>query len=201
MFSFGSIGSVFFLMLGASAVPGPSDVLVMRQAGLFGFRRTLGTIAGIVLADAGFILAASLGLVSLSSLFPGLTGALRWIGLGVLLWLARQVWTSGAPSGSAPAETGWLAGFLVTLSDPTAIGFYAAVLPVLTGGEPVTPRDALVLFACAVTAILLVKCSLAVVAVRMRHALNGWNGLPALRRLGGVLFIAALMALFFFSPP
>jgi threonine/homoserine/homoserine lactone efflux protein len=188
-----SVLTVFLLMLGASAVPGPSDMLVMHQAIRNGFTSCLRFIVGIVAADAVFILAACLGWMSLFTRFPEVGKGAQWAGAVFLLWVAWRSWSAGDPEHPEGKSISAVTGFLVTFADPTAIGFYAAVLPVLSRGRPVSPLDGLMLFGCAVVAILLMKCTEAVLAIRIGARVAESQGFAVLRRLARLLFLSAFL--------
>lgn len=169
---------VFLLMTAASAVPGPSDLLVMSLALQGGVWRAIRVIPGILCADAVFIFFASTGWMALSAWLPeGAGRGVRLIGYLYLLWIcgrlfaAKDVCVQNASTSAAP--TAFLGGFFITLSDPTAIAFYAALLPMITRGRKIGFQDALILFACAACAITLVKVSYACLAVRLGRPATG----------------------------
>lgn len=171
MFLHESILPVFILMAAASAVPGPSDLLVISLALEGGFRRALRVIPGILCADAVFILFASTGWMALSLWLPEAAApSLRTAGYLYLLWICYGLFTtapaSADTSSTRPRPSPFLSGFFITLSDPTAIAFYAALLPMITQERPIGLPDALLLFACAVSAVSMVKITYATLAVR-----------------------------------
>lgn len=189
-----AILSVFLLMTAASAVPGPSDLLVISLALDGGFRRAVRVIPGIICADAVFILFASTGWMAVSRWLP--EAAAQWLraaGYLYLLWVCYGLFTrvpaSAEPSSTRREQSAFLAGFFITLSDPTAIAFYAALLPMVTRGRPIGPPDALILFACAVCAISLVKITYALLAVRMGRLSTTNRHARTIRRV-----LAAIMA-------
>jgi threonine/homoserine/homoserine lactone efflux protein len=83
------------LVLAAAWTPGPNNALLAASGANFGLRRTLPHIAGIIL---GFPLMVLLVGVFLGQVFQAsllLREALRWLGAGLLLWIAWKVATSG----------------------------------------------------------------------------------------------------------
>ena len=82
----------------AAFTPGPNNALVPASGANFGFRRTLPHVLGISLGFPVmiFIVGLFLGQLFQSSLF--LREALRWIGVGLLLYVAYKIATAGIGS-------------------------------------------------------------------------------------------------------
>ncbi len=87
----------------AAFTPGPNNALVPASGAHFGFRRTLPHVLGISLGFPVmiFIVGLFLGQLFQSSLF--LREALRWIGVGLLLYVANKIATAGG-LGSSTGE-------------------------------------------------------------------------------------------------
>ncbi len=87
----------------AAFTPGPNNTLVPASGANFGFRRTLPHVLGISLGFPVmiFIVGLFLGQLFQSSLF--LREALRWIGVGLLLYVANKIATAGG-LGSSTGE-------------------------------------------------------------------------------------------------
>ncbi|MGB1731265.1 MAG: LysE family translocator [Paracoccaceae bacterium] len=87
----------------AAFTPGPNNALVPASGANFGFRRTLPHVLGISLGFPVmiFIVGLFLGQLFQSSLF--LREALRWIGVGLLLYVAYKIATAGG-LGSSTGE-------------------------------------------------------------------------------------------------
>lgn len=115
--------------------PGPNMAyLAVLSAGSgrrAGFAATLGIALGLLIVGIG----AALGLAALIAGSPLLYQALRWGGVGYLLWLAWDGWrdateTSPARTHGNGAETAvFTRGLLTNLLNPKAAVFYVAVLP------------------------------------------------------------------------
>ena len=96
---------------GLSLSPGPNSLLALTHGALYGWRRTLFTIAG---GAAGFVVLIGLSLFGISALLKTSAlwlVALKWVGGGYLVWLGVQVWRSppvgadlGAGRGSGPGS-------------------------------------------------------------------------------------------------
>lgn len=78
----------------SSITPGPNNLLLMSSGALFGWRRTLPHLGGILLGFAVVMTAAVFGLGSLVFRWPWLITAVRVLGAAWLLWLSLRYFRS-----------------------------------------------------------------------------------------------------------
>jgi homoserine/homoserine lactone efflux protein len=127
--------------IGLSLTPGPNGLLSLTHGACFGLRPAVWTVLG---GAAGFLLLIAASLAGLGALLAASEAAFtaaKWAGGAYLVWLGIRLWRSPAPVVAAPA--GALAGgpgaarplrlfgqgFLVAVSNPKALIFFAAFLP------------------------------------------------------------------------
>ncbi len=77
-----------------SATPGPNNAMVAASGANFGFARTLPHMAGVTVGFPAMLVAVALGAGDLMRAAPMLHGALKWIGVAYLLWLAGRIATA-----------------------------------------------------------------------------------------------------------
>lgn len=89
-----AIAFVLFAVV-AAITPGPSNLILTSTGAQVGVLRGFPSVGGVVLGMGlmMFLVAAGLGNVVLAS--PVLLSALKWGGVGVLLWLAWKIATAG----------------------------------------------------------------------------------------------------------
>ncbi|MBK0095865.1 LysE family translocator [Erwinia sp. S63] len=111
--------------------PGPVVALVMGTAARQGYRRAFATVVGTNSASLVLMALAALALTGLVSLNPvnlqivGLVGSLF---IGVIAW--RGLRSSGISSlDNAGTQGGFLQGFMIGVSNPKDILFFAALFP------------------------------------------------------------------------
>ena len=126
--------------VGLSLTPGPNGLLVLTHGMRFGWRRTLATALGGV---AGFMLLLAASLAGLGALLATSEKAFeigKWIGAAYLVYLGIRTWRAPAPmldraiaATEVAADPGWrrrfTEGFIVAVSNPKALIFFAAFLP------------------------------------------------------------------------
>jgi threonine/homoserine/homoserine lactone efflux protein len=143
------VGLVFGF-LGSVPVAGPIAVLVLTRALKRRYHDALGVAAGGALAEAGYAYLAFVGLSALFERFPvvetaahALAAALL-VALGVAFFLNKPATTSQAPAEEAGSRAyrGALAGFVITLLNPTLLGTWSAATAMLFSAGLVAPGRA-----------------------------------------------------------
>lgn len=134
-----------FLVVAAVLVllPGPDFAVVTRNALVGGRRRGWWSAVGVCTSNSVQGVAAAAGLAAVIVRVEPLFQAIRWAGIGYLLWLAVQALRSAARGNyaavsaqhphPAPAFAGWRQGFLSNITNPKVLVFYLAVLPQFLG--------------------------------------------------------------------
>ncbi len=137
------VGAVFLL----SGTPGPNMLHIMSRSVSVGFRRSMASMAGCLLAIMLVLSTAAAGLSALLLASPRLFDALRYAGVAYLMYLGIKAWRGDG----AAADTGELGlrrmasrwvlfrdGLLIGLSNPKLILFAAAFLPQFV--DPAAPQ-------------------------------------------------------------
>lgn len=103
-------GPLFASLVGfafvASITPGPNNLLIMSSGALFGWRRSLPHLGGILLGFGVVMASAVFGLGILVDRFPWLMTAVRVIGAAWLLWLSLRYFGAAVrnPDPERPAD-------------------------------------------------------------------------------------------------
>lgn len=125
--------------IGLSLTPGPNGLLSLTHGVRFGFARTVFTILGGVLGFMVLIAASLAGMGALLAASETAFTIAKWIGAAYLVYLGIRLWRSPAATvdagedGPAVRRDGparlFAQGFLVAVSNPKALIFFAAFLP------------------------------------------------------------------------
>ncbi len=176
-------------------VPGPNVALIVANSMAHGVRYGLATVAGTTTAMALQLTCVVLGLSGVLALFAASFDVLRWVGVAYLAWLGLKAWSAPGISLAAAPEAPRLdrivaRGFIVSLTNPKTLLFYAAFLPQFVGSEGDRTGQLLLLAATFIVIAAVLDSLWALAAHRARHAL-AVGGRVLHRITGGVLIAAA----------
>ena len=178
-------------------IPGPNVALIVANSIAHGARYGLLTVAGTTAAMVVQLGVTALGMTALLGDLARAFEILRWIGVGYLFWLGFNAWrapaadlTKTAPQPRSPRAI-FLRGFLVSLTNPKTLLFYAAFFPqFIDPGAGFAPQIAL-LAGTFLAVAMIVDGGWAVLAARFRGLL-AVNGRLRNRLTGGLLMGAGL---------
>lgn len=127
--------------VGLSLTPGPNGLLVLSHGARFGAVRTVFTALGGIVGFTVLVAASLGGMGALLAASETAFTVAKWIGGAYLVYLGVQLWrapavnlcaaTTQSAEHAAQAEPARLfaQGFLVAVSNPKALIFFAAFLP------------------------------------------------------------------------
>ncbi len=118
--------------LALNLTPGADMMFCFGQGLRAGPRPAIAASAGISLGVLVHILLAGVGLGAVVAAQPWLFDAIRWMGVGYLLFLAWGAFRAGAAPSELPHHTtkhAFRDGFLVNLTNPKVILFVLAFIP------------------------------------------------------------------------
>lgn len=131
----GALAGFLLTVLIVEITPGPNMVWLALMSATEGRRTGMAAVAGITL---GLALQGALAMAGISALFeavPAAYQALRWAGVGYLLWLGWQSWRDAGnpahhrPGGGETPGAAFRSGLVTNLLNPKAALFYLAMLP------------------------------------------------------------------------
>ncbi len=130
-------------VLALMSTPGPSQLLMLSNSGVHGFRRSLATAAGDLSANALQMLAAGLGLAAIIAASATALSVIKWAGVAYLIWLGIRMIRQAKPDdpgkntrrARASLKSLWLQGFLTSAANPKAVVFFAALFPQFISAE------------------------------------------------------------------
>ncbi len=125
--------------VGLSLTPGPNGLLSLTHGVCYGFRPTIYTVLGGAL---GFFILIAASLAGMGALLAASERAFtiaKWIGAAYLVYLGIRIWRAPASIIEVDAQVEGVRrakplrmfnqGFLVAVSNPKALIFFAAFLP------------------------------------------------------------------------
>jgi threonine/homoserine/homoserine lactone efflux protein len=181
----------------AVALPGPGIFAVVSCALGRGLRAALAMIAGVILGDLIYFYLAVLGLAALARSMGEFFIAVKLAGALYLVWLGIKLWRE-QPAAPTTAETtqfgnrrNLLGGFMVTISNPKTIAFYAGLLPTFIDLEKLSATDAVAMGAIVILTVGLIPAGYAVAAASSRRFFRSPARLRLLNRTAGTMLIGS----------
>jgi Putative threonine efflux protein len=128
----------------AAGSPGPSVAALVARVLSRGYRDVLPFLLAMWIGEAIWLSFAIAGLAAIAETFHYLFVAIKWVGVGYLLYIAWKMWFAPTETGNAElpeAGSGWklfMTGMALTLGNPKIMMFYVALLPTLIDLRSVT---------------------------------------------------------------
>ena len=178
-------------------VPGPNVSLIVANSLAHGPRHALSTVAGTTIAMSIQLAVTCAGVASLMALLAHAFEWLRWLGVAYLVYLGIKQWRTFALAQGVQAtrETShrrmFWQGFLVALTNPKTLLFYAAFLPqFVDAGLAPGPQVAVLCVTFVLLAVVL-DGGYALLAARLRPILLQPARARWLGRISGGFLIGA----------
>ena len=177
-------------------IPGPIVTLVVAQSLKHGTRTGLATVAGTSCGTLILVSAGALGLSTVLGLLADVFDIVRWAGAGYLIWLGVREWRSrGLTLGEAdagrarPLKVFFTQGFLVAITNPKTILFFAAFFPqFIDPALPLAPQLTIMSASFVVIAAAL-DGAYALLAGRLRQVFRSERAARMRARITGTLLI------------
>ncbi len=176
-------------------LPGAGTVTILNATARNGVGTGMGAVAGTLLGDFIYMLAAVLGLAAVLAGYPGVLQSAQWIGVIYLCWMGlKLLWASVSDQPTQQAKqlsvgAYFRQAFAVSLTNPKVIMFFMAFFPLFLSAEsgPVT----LFILMIHVTSISLVyQTGLVLIGNAAARRLAKWPFLRTLAtRMTGIALI------------
>ncbi len=188
-------------VLALMSTPGPSHFLMLSNSMTHGYKRSLATVAGDLMANFLQMLAAGLGLAALLTVASDALLIIKSLGVAYLIWLGlRMIQKAGtrsmASSEVTQASLGklWLQGFITSSTNPRAIVFFAALFPqFISADRPFWTQFAVL----SITYIVMDGAFLSAYGIGANWIAGRFSGSAraTIERAGGGLMLAAAVLL------
>ncbi len=184
-------------MIALAITPGPGILAVVARSSTGGFHHAISTTVGIIAGDFVFITLALLGLATLSGALGDFFVVVKYIGAAYLIWLGFAIVLSKSDKSrvrkvcSPNHLASFLAGLIITLSNPKAILFYVSFLPTLLNLSQTSIIDAVILYSVAATAVGSVMLGYGYIACKANMSYQNLSKRPYLRYGSGIVLIVS----------
>ena len=184
-----------------SVTPGPGVFSAVSSGINHGFRRGLWNAVGMQAAVLMLAVAVSVGLGAILLASETAFNVVKWLGVAYLIYLGIATWRSPPQrfdAGTAVVRTSrelFVRGFLVNITNPKGIIFFAAILPqFIDVARPQLPQYA-ILTATTFVVDVIVMAGYTAAAARALHLMQDARRIRWVNRGLGSAFVAAGIAL------
>lgn len=179
-------------------IPGPTNMVVVSSSILYGFRRSLWTVAGAALSHTLFFVIASAGLAAILMASAQVFIILKWFGVCYLVWLGlTQIFSNearvGISDGHHRESTGslFLRGITVNSTNPKALVFYSTFFPPFIDPNVSLLPQLLVLGTTFVTIFVTVAALHAWSAEKLGGVFRSDSKLGIVKKTSGAILVGA----------
>ena len=182
--------------------PGPGVFSSISSGLHHGFRLGIWNAVGMQAASLIVVIVVSVGLGSLLLASEAAFTMVKWLGVAYLVYLGIVTWRApargfveaGGDTAKTPREV-FMRGFLVNITNPKGIIFFAAVLPqFIDVARPQAPQYAILAVTTFAVDLVTMACYTAL-AARVLRAMTDASRLRWVNRGLGGAFVAAGLAL------
>jgi threonine/homoserine/homoserine lactone efflux protein len=184
----------------AVALPGPGIFAVVSCALGRGLRDALALIGGVIIGDLIYFYLAVLGMAALARSMGEFFIVVKFAGAAYLIWLGIRLWRE-KPADPAAVDRpeaaprdyrrSLLAGFMVTISNPKTIAFYAGLLPTFIDLGKLSAGDALAMGGIVILIVGLIPAAYAVAAAGSRRFFHSPARMRLMNRTAGTMLIGS----------
>ena len=195
-------GTYFAVTIVLSLTPGPGVFSAISSGLRHGVRLGLWNSVGMQAANLLLVIGVSIGLGAILLASETLFGVVKWLGVAYLIYLGVVMWR--APPNvfhedeSDNAHTGWdvfMRGFLVNITNPKGIIFFAAILPQFIDVARAQLPQYAILAGTTFAVDAVVMTGYTALAARMLRAMSDPGRIRWVNRGLGGLFVFAGVAL------
>ncbi len=173
----------------AAGLPGPGITALVARSVSGGVLAGYAMLIGLIVGDLVFLTFAVFGLGLLAQTFSSVFTIIRWVSVAYLMYLAWQFWTADrqeittADNSHKTLLMAAVTGLAITLSNPKAIAFYLALLPLVLDLSNISVSVLTTVLAPVAILVLLFVGSVYILgAISVRRALSSAKAQRRLHR-------------------
>ncbi len=186
----------------AVSLPGPGITALVARSVSGGTVAGYAMLVGLIIGDLVYLTFAVFGLGVLAQTFGSVFTIIRWVSVSYLMYLAWQFWTVEHHEVMAVDNTqktlamAVISGLAITLSNPKAIAFYLALLPLVLDLSYISVSVLVMVLAPVAILVLLFVGSIYILgAISVRRALSSARAQRRLHRTAAVAMAGAAVSI------
>jgi homoserine/homoserine lactone efflux protein len=179
-------------------LPGPTMLLVIGHALVAGPKKAFITVTGVILADCTLVFLSLVGVGAVLSSSVLAFNIMKWLGVVYLIYMGINQWRDNS-SGITPPENikkesskrMFFQGFITTLLNPKAIGFFIAFLPQFIMAEQPMYPQLMVLVSTFIFVVYIILGGYCLLAGQSRVWFKSSKSYIKMNKVSGATFIGA----------
>lgn len=182
-------------------VPGPSVMVVVSHSMNNGLKQSFFTILGVAFSHSIFFCITSLGLTTILLASAEIFVLMKWAGAVYLIWLgikqfrekpeALKAKDAKMSASKRSNRSLFLQGFLVNMTNPKALIFYAVFFPPFLNPGSALAIQLVILGATFIAILIIISFIYAMIAYRTRVLFKSRRSIKIQNRVTGSLLISA----------
>ena len=195
MFGLQNYTSFILAIIIFQLIPGAGTVTILNATARNGIGTGMGAVAGTLLGDFIYMLAAVLGLAAVLAAYPGVLQSAQWIGVIYLCWMGfKLLWASASDQAAQQVKQQGVGAYFrqalaVSLTNPKVNMFFMAFFPLFMSSES-GPVALFILMIHVTTISLVYQTGLVLLGNAATQRLARWQFLRTLAtRLAGIALI------------
>ncbi len=177
----------------AAGIPGPGITALVARSISGGTIAGYAMLVGLILGDFVFLSFAVFGLSVVANQYSSVFDLIRWFSVAYLLYLSWQFWFAERHDVTVKDNTqktlfmAALSGFTITLSNPKAIAFYLALVPLVLDLDTISTSVLVSVLLPVTMGVLLIVGSVYILgAISVRKSLSSASAQRRLHRTAAV---------------
>jgi threonine/homoserine/homoserine lactone efflux protein len=193
---------LFFTILVFAITPGPGTLALLSISTTRNFLSSITFSVGLIIGDLSYLSLVVFSIDILAEWIEPLIGIVRFFGAAYLMYLGYSQWTSGPIKlGDCKSNNSnkkdFIAGFVISGTNPKVMIFYISVLPVLIDLTQVKLSYALQIILTVSLGLLTGLVVISLLGKQLKRIINSPNSAKLVNRISGtVMFLVGVSLVF-----
>ncbi len=193
---------LFFTILVFAITPGPGTLALLSISTTRNFLSSITFSVGLIIGDLSYLSLVVFSIDILAEWIEPLIGIVRFFGAAYLMYLGYSQWTSGVIKlgdfkSNSLNKKDFIAGFVISGTNPKVMIFYLSVLPVLIDLTQVKLSYALQIILTVSLGLLTGLVVISLLGKQLKRIINSPNSAQLVNRISGtVMFLVGVSLVF-----
>ncbi|HJP12525.1 MAG TPA: LysE family translocator [Gammaproteobacteria bacterium] len=193
---------LLFTILVFAMTPGPGTLALLSISTTRDFLSSMTFSVGLIIGDLSYLSLVVFSIDVLAEQIAPLIGIVRFFGAAYLMYLGYSQWTSGVIKlgdfkSNSSNKKDFIAGFVISGTNPKVMIFYLSVLPVVIDLTQVKLSYALQIILTVALGLLTGLVVISLLGKQLKRIINSPNSAQLVNRISGtILFLVGVSLVF-----